>query len=160
MQDASPAEAKEADRVGPTGYLSIILLWALVAITFYQFFTRYVLNSSAAWTEELAQYGLMLIVFIGSIIVSRKNGHIRVVILQAVLPVKTRRLLILLSGLVEAALIVALFVLSLQLLPRMHDERMVFAAIPLSVVYAGIALSLAAHVVSNLQRLLRESRAR
>jgi len=37
----------------------------MAGLVFLQFFTRYVLNDSFAWTEELAVYCLMPVVFIG-----------------------------------------------------------------------------------------------
>src|SRR5690606_25023980 len=93
------------EKTGAVQYVSIFLLWALVFVTFYQFFTRYALNDSAAWTEELAQYGLVVIVFVGSIIASRKNSHIKMLILRSLLPAKIRYAVFLISSLLEAALI-------------------------------------------------------
>ncbi len=54
----------------------LIALWALAVIVFLQFFTRYVLNDSLAWTEEIARYMLILAAFLGAITVTRKGGHI------------------------------------------------------------------------------------
>ena len=45
---------------------------------FYQFVTRYVMNDSAAWTEEIARYLLIAVVFIGAAIGVAKNNHIQV----------------------------------------------------------------------------------
>ena len=42
------------------------IFWVLGATVFYQFFTRYVLNDSAAWTEEIARYLLIAMVFVGA----------------------------------------------------------------------------------------------
>lgn len=145
-----------AERTGVVQYLSIFLLWALVFVTFYQFFTRYVLNDSAAWTEEIAQYGLVVLVFAGAIIASRKNGHIRMLILRSLLPEKVRYAFVLISSLLEAALILYLFWLALRILPQMHDERMVFADIPLSLVYGGVAIFLAMHLVYDVRRVIAE----
>ena len=52
--------------------------WVLAATVFYQFFTRYALNDSASWTEEIARYLLICLVFIGAAIGVRKNTHIQV----------------------------------------------------------------------------------
>ena len=43
----------------PEDWIAFVLFWALAFIVFLQFFTRYVLNDSLAWTEEIARYGLM-----------------------------------------------------------------------------------------------------
>ena len=45
---------------------------------FLQFFTRYVMNDSAAWTEEIARYLLIATVFTGATIGVLKNNHIQV----------------------------------------------------------------------------------
>ena len=45
---------------------------------FYQFVTRYVLNDSAAWTEEIARYLLIGVVFVGAAIGVAKNNQIQV----------------------------------------------------------------------------------
>ena len=54
----------------PEDWLVFVLFWALAFIVFLQFFTRYILNDSLAWTEEIARYGLMWVVFIGGAMVT------------------------------------------------------------------------------------------
>src|SRR6188508_3530837 len=62
----------------PEDWIAFALFWALAFIVFLQFFTRYVLNDSLAWTEEIARYGLMSLAFIGGAVVTRKKVHIAV----------------------------------------------------------------------------------
>ncbi len=60
--------------------------WAMAGLVFIQFFTRYVMNDSFAWTEELAVYCLIPVVFIGSAACVRRSRHIQVGILYRYLP--------------------------------------------------------------------------
>ena len=59
-------------------WVALALCWALGLTVFYQFFTRYVLNNSASWTEEIARYLLIGTVFVGATIGVAKNNHIQV----------------------------------------------------------------------------------
>lgn len=78
---------------GPEDWAGLILLWALGGLVFTQFFSRYVLNDSVAWTEEVARYLLIVLTFIGSIGVVRRGTHIRVEALELALPPFLRRCL-------------------------------------------------------------------
>ena len=69
----------------PEDWIAFVIFWSLAFIVFLQFFTRYVLNDSLSWTEEIARYGLMWIVFIGGIMVTRRNTHIAVELLSNVM---------------------------------------------------------------------------
>lgn len=59
-------------------FVSFIIFWILGAVVFAQFFSRYVLNDSIAWTEEIARYLLIAVAFAGAPIAVRKNTHIHV----------------------------------------------------------------------------------
>jgi len=67
--------------------------WAMSALVFLQFFSRYVLNDSFAWTEELAVYCLIPVVFIGAAMCVRRSRHIQVNILYRYLPAPAGRVL-------------------------------------------------------------------
>jgi TRAP-type C4-dicarboxylate transport system permease small subunit len=59
-------------------WISFVFFWLLAGTVFLQFFTRYALNDSAGWTEEIARYLLICTVFIGAAVSVRKNNHIQV----------------------------------------------------------------------------------
>jgi len=67
--------------------------WVMSGLVFLQFFTRYVMNNSFAWTEELAVYCLIPVVFIGSAMCVRRSRHIQVNILYRYLPARVGRVL-------------------------------------------------------------------
>jgi TRAP-type transport system small permease protein len=67
-------------------WFAFVIFWVLASVIFYQFFTRYALNDSASWTEEIARYLLIAVAFVGAAINVRKNNHIQVDFLYRLLP--------------------------------------------------------------------------
>ena len=74
-------------------WICLGFFWIMTTLVFLQFFTRYVMNDSFAWTEELAVYCLIPVVFIGSAMCVRRSRHIQVNILYRYLPAAPARLL-------------------------------------------------------------------
>ena len=72
-------------------WLSLAFFWLLGANVFFQFFTRYALNDSAAWTEEIARYLLIGTVFVGVAIGVAKNMAIQVDFFYRFLPAAAGR---------------------------------------------------------------------
>jgi TRAP-type C4-dicarboxylate transport system permease small subunit len=68
-----------------------ILLGLMFLTTFYQVLARNVLFTTAMWTEELAKFLFVYIVFIGSATLMESEGHIRIAILADRLPPPLRR---------------------------------------------------------------------
>ena len=121
-------------------WIAFVVFWAMAAIVFLQFFTRYVLNDSLAWTEEIARYGLIWITFIGAAVVVRKNSHIAVEVLLHFLPAGSARVLLALVDTFKLLFIGLLAYFSTTILEAMQWQRMVIIDLPMSVVYGGVAL--------------------
>lgn len=62
----------------PEDWVNLAIFWLMCGCVFLQFFTRYVLNNSFAWTEEVAIFCLVAIVFLGSAMCARTSRHIHV----------------------------------------------------------------------------------
>ena len=74
-------------------WICLGFFWAMAGLVFLQFFSRYVLNDSFAWTEELAVYCLIAVVFIGSAMCVRRMRHIQVNLVYSHLPPAASRAL-------------------------------------------------------------------
>ena len=70
----------------PEDWITLAVFWLMTGCVFLQFFSRYVLNDSYAWTEEIATYCLVVIVFMGSAMCVRLSRHIQVDLIFRYLP--------------------------------------------------------------------------
>jgi TRAP-type C4-dicarboxylate transport system permease small subunit len=136
-----------------------VIFWGLALIVFLQFFTRYVLNDSLSWTEEIARYGLMWVVFIGGIMVTRRNSHIAVELLSNILkPGPARATLLALVDFIKLGFLGLLAFLSWTITERMHLQRMTVFDLPMSYVYAGVAVGCIGMFVRQAINVWRHSR--
>lgn len=78
---------------GIEDWVCLAFFWVMTGLVFLQFFSRYVLNDSFAWTEELAVYCLMPVVFIGASMCVRRVRHIQVNLVYRYLPTSWGRAL-------------------------------------------------------------------
>jgi TRAP-type C4-dicarboxylate transport system permease small subunit len=125
----------------PEDWIAFVIFWSLAFIVFLQFFTRYVLNDSLSWTEEIARYGLMWVVFIGGAMVTRRNSHIAVELLSNVMkPGPARAALLALVDFIKLGFLGLLAWFSWTITERMHMQRMTVFDLPMSYVYGGVAL--------------------
>ena len=156
-------EAKDAEVVierHPEDWLAFVIFWSLAFIVFLQFFTRYVLNDSLAWTEEIARYALMWIVFIGGAMVTRRNSHIAVELLSNVMkPGRLRVVLLAFVDFVKLGFIGLLAFISWTITERMHQQRMTVFDLPMSLVYGGVAFGCFLMLIRQIQNVWRNARA-
>lgn len=125
-------------------WLAFALFVLLGATVFYQFFTRYALNDSASWTEKIARYFLVAIVFIGAAIGVRKNNHIQVDYLYRVLPARPMRVVATLVDALRIGFLAICAVLTWQLIGRIGASRMAVVDLPMGLVYGAVLLGFAA----------------
>jgi TRAP-type transport system small permease protein len=78
--------AVDLSDISPEDTVVLLLFWALAGVVFLQFFSRYVMNDSIGWTEEVARYLLIAVTFTGAVMAVRKNSHIAVEFFYRYLP--------------------------------------------------------------------------
>ncbi len=120
-------------------WLSLGLFWILAADIFYQFFTRYALNNSAAWTEEIARYLLIGTVFIAIAASVRTNRHIHVDLLYRLLPPAVCRILSTLVDVIRLVFFAFAVYLTWAMMQKMVNYRMTIVDLPMNAVY-GVCL--------------------
>ncbi len=139
--------------------LVFVIFWALFGVVFLQFWTRYVLNDSLGWTEEIARYLLILVTFVGSITAMRKGSHIAVEALLVFLPRKGRHwVLVAVDGLV--ALFCGAMAWYAYQLGALAPGYMVSIDIPKGYVYWIVSAALAGITVHAAIRFVRRLRGR
>ena len=143
----------------PEDWIAFVIFWSLAFIVFLQFFTRYVLNDSLAWTEEIARYALIWVVFIGAAMVTRRNSHIAVELLSNLLPpTGARAVLLAFIDIVKLLFMALLAYFSLTIVERMHYQWMTVFELQMSWVYAGVVLGCFGMLVRQLQNFWRNAR--
>lgn len=141
----------------PEDWLAFAVFWALGGIVFLQFFTRYILNDSLAWTEEIARYGLMAVTFIGGAMVTRRNTHIAVALLPNFLPPWAARVVLAAVDLITLGFLALLAWFSVLIVDRMGVQRMTVFDVSMSVVYGAVALGCFLMLARQAQRVWRNA---
>ena len=124
-------------------WIAFVFFWALSAVIFLQFFTRYAMNDSASWTEEIARYLLICTAFIGAAIGVRKNNHIQVDFLYRILPKPLMRVMSMLVDIARIAFLGYATWLTFQLLMRIGGQQMSVVNLPIGLVYSVVLVGFA-----------------
>ena len=141
-EEEAAAHPEPPPDIAPEDWITFLLFWTLAGVVFLQFFTRYVLNDSLTWTEEIAQYLLMVITFAGSAMAARRGTHIAVEFLLNKLPRNARRVAHALVAAVATAFFAVSAFLCWQVSEAMRFQPMIAVDHPLSLVYYGILFGL------------------
>ncbi len=145
-------EAVDLSGTKPEAWVALGFFWLLGATVFYQFFTRYVLNNSAAWTEEIARYLLIATVFTGATIGVVKNNHIQVDFFYKFMPKPMSRALSTLVDWLRVGFYATAAVLTVMMMLKLgSNSRMTMVDLPMNWVYGICLLGFAAMAFRAVQ---------
>jgi TRAP-type C4-dicarboxylate transport system permease small subunit len=135
------AQDEAVDLSGTTieAWIALGFFWVLGLTVLYQFVTRYVLNDSAAWTEEIARYLLISTVFIGATIGVAKNNHIQVDFFYRHMPHAMALWLGRIVDVLRIAFFATAVVLTIEMMMKLGNARMTIVDLPMNLVY-GVCL--------------------
>ena len=132
-------------------WLSLGFFWLLGLCVFYQFFTRYVMNDSAAWTEEIARYLLICTVFVGIAAAVRRTRHIHVDFLYRLIPAEAGRALSTAVDVGRIVFFIAAVGLTIQMMLRMSALQMTIIDLPMNLIYGICAFGFALAAFRSVQ---------
>jgi TRAP-type C4-dicarboxylate transport system permease small subunit len=133
--------------------VTLTLLILLNLVVGAQVFARYVVNHSLFWSEELARYLFIWLVFLSASLVLRQDRHIQVTAFVDILPVSIRRVIIALGDLLMLGFVLIVFVESIRLAGMVWTVLTAAMEIPWAFVYLGIILGMATMVLVLLGSL-------
>lgn len=119
-------------------WIAMGIFWVLGITVFYQFFTRYLLNDSAAWTEEISRYLLICVIFMGAVGAVRKNNHIQVDFFYHILPAKLVRAMSTLVDVIRIAFFGYACWMTWNLITRIGRQPMSVIDLPMGAVYSVV----------------------
>src|SRR6267154_5294192 len=139
-------------------WVALVIFWVMALAVFLQFFTRYVLNDSYAWTEEIATYCLIGVVFIGASMCVRLSRHIQVDLIYRYLPPLVARALSTVIDLIRIAFFGYAIKLVWVYIRIIGDESMTTINFPKNYVYYAVLLGFVLMFVRSVQVALQNWR--
>lgn len=121
---------------------SAVLLSFMTLLVLWQVFTRYILNSPAAFTEELVKYSLMWTAFIGASLAFFTRDHMALTLVKdKVKGTPQKALSVFIDGLILALAILVFVIGGFMLAVSARQEFSALLGVPRSLVYAIAPIS-------------------
>ncbi len=134
-------------------FLMVLLMCVALLVIGVQVFTRYVMNNSTPWSEELARYANVISALMVMGIATRSEEHIRMDFLDYNLSAEGRNILSLISLILEGIFIVFIFISILKLLPVAARQTTPGLRIPISVIFLISNVGVFTAIVFCLERI-------
>jgi TRAP-type C4-dicarboxylate transport system permease small subunit len=103
--------------------ISVVFLASYFVLVLLQVFFRYVINESLPWAEELVRGLMVWGVMVSSALVAGSRGHIRVEVLELMLPPLGRRIVVWICDALCLAFSVLLLWAAIELMSRSWLQR-------------------------------------
>ncbi|WP_019120760.1 TRAP transporter small permease [Brevibacillus massiliensis] len=131
-----------------------VLLGIMSVIIIFQIFSRFFLGLPLSWSEELARIIMAYAVFMGAGLALRHQQMIAVEFLAERLPRQKRRILKMIIHVVAIIFFVLLLVKGLDMMEKVHTQRLAALQLPMSVAYASIPVGSVLLIMNAITVLL------
>ncbi len=123
--------------------MSVALLASYFVLVLLQVFFRYVLNESLFWAEELVRAAMLWGIMLSSALVAASRGHIRVEVLELMLPPAGRHIVVWAANVLTLAFSLTLLWAGIQFIDRTWMQQSPVLDVPKWTVYLAIPVGAA-----------------
>lgn len=116
-------------------WISLLLLFAMFLLIVIQVVSRYLFEHPFSWTEELARYAMIWMIFVASVHLTSTGEHIVITLIDKIVPAAAVKWVIALSYLVVAGTCLVLMVPGWTFVSRMFMATSPAMSIPMGWVY-------------------------
>ncbi|MBM7713722.1 TRAP transporter small permease [Siminovitchia sp. FSL H7-0308] len=138
------------------GYLLAFILATMTALIFWQVVARYVLGSSLSWSEELARFLMIFLVFIGAGLALRQGKLIAVEVILERLNDKVSSIIKMLVHLISSVFYGILIYFGFELAQAFGNQIAPGIKISMFYVYLSIPLGAILLLVNSIACVLEE----
>jgi TRAP-type C4-dicarboxylate transport system permease small subunit len=134
----------------------VLIFMTMTALTFFQVLSRFVLNYSLSWSEELARYCFVWLVYLAASMAIKHRKHIRVQVAEIFLPVKAAAWLGLVSDGIWLFLTAVMTVQGQKVAAMIlsHGQTSPAVGLTMGYVYAAIPIGFALMSFRLVQQLI------
>lgn len=138
--------------------LSITIIILLCIVVFLQVFFRYVVNKPLAWSEELARFLSIYLVYIASSVVLRDDSHMSMDYFVLLLPYKARIILDIIGKVIISSFLVLAIIKSFTIIKITFTQLSPSLNIPMGVIYAALPISFTLMLIDFITRIILRKR--
>lgn len=137
-----------------------LLLFFAVAVNIANVIARHLFHAPLIWAEEILTFIMIWSIFMGIILVSGRQEHLKMDLVAAAFPKGFTRLMSLVIELVTVIICVVMVVASSQVLIMLgsYDQRSIVAEIPMVIPHFAIPLGFCAIGILHLVNIVKKLR--
>lgn len=132
-------------------FFSIMLLLTIAQILF-----RYVLNISVPWTEEAARWLFVWQIFLGSSLMLKEHGHLKITMVRDMLPNTVQKVVDLIMSLLGLIFIIGIFFGSLQMIGSVQNVTAGSFSLSVKYMYLVMPISMVLMVLVYGRRVFQD----
>ena len=137
-------------------YINIVLISAMTFIILLQVFFRYVLNNPLTWTEEIARFSMVWMVFLAISMVAKRKLNISLDFFLKKISLKVRKPIEILLQAYVIYFLFVLFKLGMVLVDSSYRQIAPASQIPMKWIYLSLPIGIAFLIFQHIVLIIKE----